>query len=155
MVHPWSLARVAATDDSWLQTLLRVSLGGVLLPHGAQHLLGLFGGYGFSGTLEWMTATLGFPTALATVGIVTEFAAPLLMIVGFGTRLAAAALAVFLAFAASTHVGNGFFMNWFGTMPAGIEGFEYHLLAIVIAIVVAFRGAGAWSVDRVLSTRRR
>jgi putative oxidoreductase len=52
--------------------------------------------------------------------------------------------------ALSTHVANGFFMNWFGTLPAGSEGFEYHILMIALAAVVVARGSGAWSVDEVL-----
>lgn len=51
--------RLIQTTNSPVETALRVTLGVVLLPHGAQHLLGMFGGYGFRGTLEWMTGTLG------------------------------------------------------------------------------------------------
>lgn len=141
------------TTESPIETMLRVTVGGILLPHGAQHLLGMFGGFGFRATLEWMTGTLGLPAVLAAVGIVIEFVAPLALILGAGVRLAGAALAVFMAVAASTHTSNGFFMNWFGKLPAGAEGFEYHLLAIALAVAVAARGAGAWSVDGWLMRR--
>jgi putative oxidoreductase len=53
--------------------------------------------------------------------------------------------------AASTHLPNGFFMNWFGTLPAGSEGFEYHLLMIGLAGIVALGGSGAWSLDLLLA----
>jgi putative oxidoreductase len=147
------LRRLLQTTSSPVETTLRMVLGIIMLPHGAQHLLGLFGGFGFRATLGWMTGTLGFPAAIAALGIVLEFAAPLALIIGVGVRLAGVALAVFMAVAASTHTANGFFMNWFGGLPAGAEGFEYHLLAIALAVAVAARGAGAWSIDGWLTRR--
>ena len=141
------MRRILQTTSSPVETTLRMTLGVILLPHGAQHLLGMFGGFGFRATLGWMTGTLGFPAAIAALGIVLEFAAPMALIIGVGVRLAGVALAVFMAVAASTHTANGFFMNWFGGLPAGAEGFEYHLLAIALAVAVAARGAGAWSID--------
>ena len=149
------VARVLATDGSLTQALLRLTLGAVLLPHGAQHLFGAFGGYGFGGTVAWMTGTLGIPAPLAAAGIIIEFAGPILLIAGFATRLAGVALAVFMATAASTHLPNGFFMNWSGTLSAGTEGFEYHLLAIALAVAVAVKGAGAFSFDRFLAGRQQ
>ena len=131
----------------------RVTLGAVLIPHGFQHALGLLGGYGFSGTLGWMTNTLGFPAPLAALAIVTELIAPFALIVGLGGRLAAAGIIGLMIGAMSTHVPNGFFMNWFGKLPAGAEGFEYHLLAIGLAAVIAVNGSGAFSIDRLLTAR--
>jgi putative oxidoreductase len=49
--------------------------------------------------------------------------------------------------AASTHLPNGFFMNWFGTLKPGVEGFEYHVIALALAAVVIIEGSGALSVD--------
>jgi putative oxidoreductase len=141
------------TTKSPIETMLRTTLGAILLPHGAQHLLGMFGGLGFRATLDWMTGTLGLPAVLAALGIVIEFVAPLALILGAGVRLAGTALAVFMAVAARTHTSNGFFMNWFGSLPAGAEGFEYHLLAIALAVAVAMRGAGAWSIDSWVTRR--
>lgn len=131
----------------------RVMLGVIMLPHGFQHALGLLGGYGFSGTLGWMTDTLGFPAPLAALAIVVELVAPFALILGLGGRLAALGIVGLMAGAASTHTANGFFMNWFGTLPAGAEGFEYHLLAIGLGVVVAINGSGALSLDRWLATR--
>ncbi len=141
---------IIETDRDPAMSLLRVSLAAILFPHGAQHLLGWFGGYGFSATHEWMTATLGFPSALSTVAILTEFFAPFALVVGIGGRIAALAVVGLMAGAASTHVANGFFMNWFGLLPAGTEGFEYHLLVLAMALAIIVRGSGAWSVDRAL-----
>ena len=138
------------TEASYSQALLRVTLGAVMFPHGAQHALGWFGGYGFGGTLGWMTETLGFPAPLAALAIVTELLGSIALVLGLGGRIAALGIAGLMVGAASTHTSNGFFMNWFGTLPAGAEGFEYHLLALVIAIAVAVRGSGALSLDRAL-----
>jgi len=131
----------------------RITLGAIMFRHGLQHAFGLLGGYGFGGTLTWMTETLGFPAPLAALAIVTEVVAPIALLLGLGGRLAALGIIGLMIGAASTHVPNGFFMNWFGTLPAGTEGFEYHLLAIGLGVVVAVNGAGALSVDRLLTKR--
>jgi putative oxidoreductase len=149
------LRRIWTGEASATQTLLRVTLALVLLPHGAQHLLGAFGGYGFSATVAWMSGSLGFPVPLAAGGILLEFFGPLLLLVGIGSRLVALALAVFMAVAGSTHVANGFFMNWLGNLPAGAEGFEYHILVVAVAVAIAANGGGAWAVDQLIARRLR
>ncbi len=149
-----ALAKVNATTRDPAATVARLTLGLVLFPHGAQHDLGWFGGYGFSGTFHWMTGTLGFPAPLAVLGLLVELIAPVFLLIGFGGRATALALLAFMATAAGTHVSNGFFMNWFGQHTAGQEGFEYHLLALGLTAVVAIRGMGALSLDRALFTPR-
>ena len=148
-----ALHKVIATGNDAAATVARVALGLIILPHGMQHALGAFGGGGFSGTLAWMTGTLGFPAPLAALAIITELVAPVLLIVGLGGRFAAAGVAGIMAGAISTHLASGFFMNWFGSLPAGDEGFEYHLLVIALAAVVAIKGSGALSLDRAVSER--
>jgi putative oxidoreductase len=133
--------------------LARLTLALVLFPHGAQHVLGWFGGYGFHGTLQWMTGTLGFPAPLAALALVTELVAPFALLAGLGGRVAALGIIGLMLGALSTHVANGFFMNWFGSLPAGHEGFEYHILALALAGTVALEGSGAWSLDRLLFAR--
>ncbi len=144
---------VLATTGDRVSAGQRVLLAAVMFPHGAQHALGWFGGYGFSGTYGWMTGTLGIPGPLAALAIVTELVAPPLLLVGLGGRVAAAGLAVILAVAATTHLSSGFFMNWWGTSSG--EGFEYHLLGIALALGVVVRGSGALSVDRALFSAGR
>ena len=148
---PPALRAVVATDAAAAPLVARVSLALVLLPHGAQHALGWFGGYGFRGTLAWMTDTLGFPAPAAALAIVVELLAPVALLFGLGGRLAALGLVGLMLGALSTHLPNGFFMNWFGALPAGSEGFEYHLLAIALALVVVIDGSGAFSLDRRLA----
>jgi putative oxidoreductase len=152
-MHPRMLGMLLHTDQDHAQTLLRVSLGAILFPHGAQHFLGWFGGYGFGGTLGWMTNDLGFPVPLAALAILTELFAPFALVLGLGSRLAALGIVGLMVGAASTHLQHGFFMNWFGALPAGAEGFEYHLLVIAIALAIALKGSGARSIDRALTTR--
>jgi putative oxidoreductase len=139
--------RLTATGRDHGALVARLVLAAVMLPHGAQHALGWLGGYGFAGTLHWMTGTLGFPAPLAALAIVIELVAPLALLVGLGGRLAAAGLFGLMVGAARTHLPNGFFMNWFGAMPAGSEGFEYHLLALALAAVVMIRGSGSLALD--------
>ena len=91
--------------------------------------------------------------SIAAAGILLEFFGPLALLAGVATRLFGAALAVFMATAASTHLQHGFFMNWYGNLPAGSEGFEFHLLAIAMAGALAISGGGAWSVDRALGKK--
>ena len=145
--------KLIATNSDLGALAGRVMLGAIMLPHGFQHALGLFGGYGFSGTLGWMTKTLGFPAPLAAVAIATELIAPFALIFGLGGRLASLGIIGIMAGAISTHAPNGFFMNWFGGLPAGAEGFEYHLLAMGLGAVVVMDGSGALSVDAWLASR--
>ena len=146
-----ALRRIVATPAEPAATVARVALAALIFPHGAQHALGWFGGYGFAGTHGWMTKTLGFPAWAAALAIVTEILAPLGLALGFAGRVAALGVVGIMLGAISTHASNGFFMNWFGAHPAGQEGFEYHLVVIALAAVVVLKGSGALSVDRALS----
>jgi putative oxidoreductase len=140
--------RIFTTRAEVAPVISRLSLGLLLFPHGAQHFLGWFGGYGFKGTLGWMTGTLGFPAWAAALAITTELVAPIMLILGLGSRLAALGLIGLMLGAISTHLSNGFFMNWFAALPAGAEGYEYHLVVIALALGVAGQGSGKWSLDR-------
>src|SRR5213592_3954042 len=140
------------TDDTWTGLILRLTLGLVMFPHGAQKMLGWFGGFGFSGTMGFFTGTMHIPAPLAFLAIAAEFFGSLGLILGFLTRIAALGIATNMIVAIVTvHLGNGFFMNWTGTQKG--EGFEFHLLVLAIAAFLVIRGAGAWSVDRAISNR--
>lgn len=141
-----------ATDDSWAGLVLRVMLGLVLFPHGAQKFLGWYGGFGFSGTMAFFTDTMHLPWFVAFLVIVGEFFGSLGLLVGFLTRFTAASLAVIMVGAIlTTHLPHGFFMNWFGKQQG--EGFEYHLLVIAICAALMITGAGRWSVDGELAKK--
>lgn len=141
------LKKIIDTKNDFSVTVARVMLGLVMFPHGAQKMLGWFGGYGFSGTLGFFTEKMGIPLVFALLAIIGEFAAALGLITGTLSRLAAFGIAAIMAVAVLTsHLSNGFFMNWFGNQTG--EGYEYHLLAIALALVVMIKGGGAWSVDQ-------
>src|SRR6202050_3982647 len=141
--------KVMATGNDVALTILRVVLGTVFFAHGAQKMLGWFGGFGFHGTMGFFEH-MGMPAPVAFLIICTEFFGGLGLIVGLLTRIAALGIGVEMIGAIfMVHLPNGFFMNWMGTQKG--EGFEYHLLAIAIAAALLLRGAGAFSVDRALS----
>jgi putative oxidoreductase len=140
------------TDHDIAPLILRLTLGIVMFPHGAQKLLGWFGGHGFAGTMQFFTTTMGIPWVLAFLVVIAEFFGSLALIAGFLTRVSAFGIgAVMTGAIAMVHWQHGFFMNWTG-QQAG-EGFEFHLLAIGIAIALMVKGGGAASVDGELARR--
>jgi len=141
-----------ATDRSALLTLLRVTLGLVILPHGLQKTFGWFGGYGFTGTMGFFSS-IGIPAFLGFLAIAAESAGAIALIAGVTTRVAAFGLVVNMLVAASMHRANGFFMNWTGQQKG--EGIEYHILFLAIAVVIMIAGAGRWSLDRALTAKSR
>ena len=140
------------TDDGWTGLILRLTLGLVMFPHGAQKLLGWFGGFGFDGTMGFFTQKMGLPWLIALLIIIGESFGSVALLAGFLTRFTAASLAVIMLGAiALVHLPNGFFMNWFGQQQG--EGYEYHLLVIGIAAALVVTGGGKWSVDRTVMER--
>jgi putative oxidoreductase len=124
----------------------------VFFAEGAQKMLGWFGGAGFAGTMGFFTGTMHVPAPLAFLAICAEFFGGMGLIIGFLTRIAVFGIATNMVVAIATvHRHFGFFMNWNGTQKG--EGFEFHLLVLAIAAFLMIRGAGAFSVDHVLSTR--
>jgi putative oxidoreductase len=145
-----AFAKVFHTEKSIVPTLLRIALGVVIFPHGAQKALGWFGGYGYEATMEYFTQTAGLPGFIAFMVIVIEFLGAVALIVGFGGRLAAIGVGIVMVGAIyTTHLPFGFFMNWSGAQPG--EGFEYHILALGLAAGVTIAGSGAYSIDRWLA----
>ena len=145
------LRKLFATDDSAATTILRLVLGVVFFAHGAQKMLGWFGGPGFSGTMGLFTGYLHIPAPFAFLAIAAEFFGGLGLILGFFTRVAALGIAANMVVAiAMVHGTFGFFMNWAGTQKG--EGFEYHLMALAVTAFLLIRGAGAYSIDRAIAT---
>lgn len=142
------------TDESWVGLILRLTLGLVMFPHGAQKLLGWYGGFGFAGTLGFFTETMHLPWLIAFLVIIGESFGSVALLVGFLTRFTAASLGVIMLGAITmVHLPNGFFMNWFGKQAG--EGYEYHLLVIGISLALLLTGAGRWSVDKVIAEQMR
>src|ERR1700739_5033896 len=145
-----ALQLLCKTNDSFAPVIARLTLGIVMFPHGAQKVLGWFGGYGFNGTMNFFTQQLHIPAPLAFLAIATEFAGSICLILGFLSRLAALCMGIEMVVAiAKVHAVNGFFMNGYGKQKG--EGYEYHLLVIGLALIVLFYGAGKVSLDRLIS----
>ena len=140
-------SNILRTDNSYSLTILRIALGTVLLAHGLQKALGWFNGFGWNASMQYFTGYVGLPAPLAALVILIESLGSLFLIIGFAGRINAA-LAGFVMLGAFfvDHVHNGFFMNWFGKQKG--EGFEFDILFIAIAFVVAVNGSGKLSVDR-------
>jgi putative oxidoreductase len=147
-----ALNSLIQSRDSLLPLIARVALGIVMFPHGAQKVFGWFGGHGFTGSMTFFTHTMHVPAPLAFLAILAEFAGSLGLITGFLSRIAAFGIACNMFVAIFTvHVANGFFMNWYGVNKG--EGFEFHILAIGLALAVMIGGAGKASIDVLLSRK--
>ncbi|MGK0157362.1 MAG: putative oxidoreductase [Neolewinella sp.] len=143
-------SRLLAADATLAPVALRVTLALVMFPHGAQKALGWFGGYGWSGTMGFLTGQVGMPSVAAGGVILLELLGPLLLLVGLGTRAVALGfVGLMLGAIATMHAQHGFFMNWAGEQAG--EGFEYHLLVIGAALALVVAGSGRWSLDRRMS----
>ena len=143
------LAQMLSTNADWLQTVARLVLGVIFFAHGSQKLLGWFEGPGLRSTIRGMTQQLGLPAVLAFGAVGAEFFGGVALIIGLLGRLAAAGiLVIMLSAIAMVHGRYGLFLNWFGDREG--HGFEYHLLAIALALVIVIRGSGALSLDRLI-----
>jgi len=147
------MKKIFQTNESNASTIIRIVLGLILFPHGAQKMLGWFGGYGFNGTMGFLTSTAGLPWIMAFLVIAIEFFGAIALIVGFATRIVAVGIiSLFTGIIATSHLQNGFFMNWYGNLKG--EGYEFHLLIIGMAIALLVNGAGKWSVDYALQKKK-
>jgi len=146
------LRKLIHTNSHAAPTILRLALGVVFFAHGAQKMMGWWGGYGFSGTMHGFEHG-GIPAVFAFLAIAAEFFGGLGLILGLFGRVAAFGIACVMVVAiAKVHAVNGFFMNWAGRQKG--EGFEYHVLVLAMTAAIMIAGSGAWSVDRVLSRTR-
>lgn len=138
--------KIFNTNNDWTGLILRLTLGLILLPHGAQKMLGMFGGYGFTGTMGFFTETMHLPWIIGFLVIIIEFVGALSFIAGFSSRIWSALTTIlFIGIIFTSHVDNGFFMNWFGNQKG--EGYEYHLLIIGLSFATLVNGSGKYSID--------
>ena len=144
--------RLIRTDSDPAALIMRLALGLVMFPHGAQKVLGWWGGYGATATIQGFSK-MGMPALLTVLLMVAELPGSLMLIFGFLTRLAAFGVGcVMLGAILLVHSMVGFFMNWAG-MQKG-EGFEYHLLALGLVIALIIKGGGALSIDGAIAGQR-
>jgi putative oxidoreductase len=146
------LSKIIRTSDDKVLTVLRLTLAIVVFPHGLQKVFGWFGGFGISGTYGFLTQQMHIPAVFAILVFAAEFLGPIGLFVGLLSRIAAFGIAVEFAVAVFlVHIPNGFFMNWTGQQKG--EGFEFHILAIGIAIAIMMGGSGALSIDRLITSK--
>jgi putative oxidoreductase len=144
--------KIFSTNNDFTGLITRLTIGLILLPHGTQKMLGIFGGYGFSGTMNFFTNTLHLPWLIGFFVIIIEFVGALSLIAGFASRVwSGLVIILFLGIIFTSHLSNGFFMNWFGNQKG--EGYEYHLLVIGLSLATLINGSGKYSVDESLSKR--
>jgi putative oxidoreductase len=127
---------------NWGPVSLRLAVGLVFTVHGAQKLFLL----GLGGTAGYMTRVgIPLPSVAAVVVTAVELLGGLALILGLGTRLAAALLAVEMLVAILTvHITAGFFS------PRGVE---FPLTLLGASLTLALLGAGPVSLDKVISRR--
>jgi len=120
--------------------ILRVVIGLYLFGHGAQKLFGWFGGYALRKTASAMGSMLGFRPALfwTAVAALGEAGGGALMVLGLLGPIGPLAAAATMVVATSTHISNGVWA------PKGVE---LPLMYLVVAVVLALTGPGAYSVD--------
>jgi putative oxidoreductase len=141
------------TYRNWTLLAARVALAATVFPHGAQKVLGWFGGYGFSGTLNAFTNQMHIPAPLAIAAFAAEFLGALGVLFGLFTRLSAAGIGVTMLVAAAMNLHNGYFMNWFGAQKG--EGIEYFIPVILISLLLLVEGAGKFSLEAAFKNLRR
>lgn len=123
-----------------------------MIPHAIQHTTGGLGGFGYTGVMGYFTQTLHIPWLIAFLVIAIEVVAPLLLLLGLATRVAAASLIILmLGIIFTSHVQFGFFMNWLGNQKG--EGYEYHLLYIGLAVASLLEGSGKYGIDRLIDNQ--
>jgi putative oxidoreductase len=146
------IAHLTGTHADWVVVVARIVLGIIFFAHGAQLMLGWYGGPGLASGMRTFTEHLHLPPALAFLVIAGELFSGVGLIVGLFTRIAALIIVLTMVGAIATvHLRFGLFLNWFGTQEG--HGIEYHLLAIALALVIVVQGAGAFSLDRLLHER--
>lgn len=140
---------IFSTGGDWPGLIARLTLFIVMLPHGAQKVFGVLGGYGFKATMTFFTNTMRLPWIVSLLIIVIEFIGPIGLLLGIASRIwAVSFIVVMIGAIYTTNLKNGFFMNWFGNQAG--EGYEYHLLIIGISVALLINGSGRFSIDSLI-----
>lgn len=147
---PAWLVRLVDTRPTWAPVAARVALALAIFPHGAQKLLGWFGGKGVEETLAYFAPL--FPAPVLVLVILAESVGAVLVLAGLCTRFAAASIGLVMLGAVYFFHRAHFFMNWY-MEPGRPEGLEYHLLALGLVAVLVAAGGGRLSADLALARR--
>lgn len=117
--------------------LARIALGIILLAHGALKLFA----FTIPGTVAYFES-IGLPAIVAYLTIFAEIAGGIALILGIYPRLVALLSLPVLVGAAWVHLGNG----WLFSNEGG--GWEFPVLLVVLAVIVAVQGAGSFAIRR-------
>jgi putative oxidoreductase len=140
-------------SGNWSALVARLVLGATVFAHGAQKLFGWFGGYGFKGTMGFLTGQVGLSSFIALMVILIESVAAVMIIAGAFTRVAAIGIfGLFAVIMFKFHSVNGFFMNWAGNQKG--EGIEYFIILLGVALTLVIAGGGKASIDAALITNK-
>lgn len=138
------MSRLSATASGFDSLVIRAGIGIIFAAHGSQKLFGWFGGYGLDGTAGWM-ASIGLEPGMlmAILAGGAEFLGGLALIIGLFVRPAALLLAATMLVAILiVHLPNGLFMS--------NNGYEFGLALLAASVGLLIRGAGSFSLDRLL-----
>ena len=139
--------KIFGTSNDWTGLVTRITIGLILFPHGAQKLFGWFGGYGFTGTMAFFTGKMHLPWLIGFLVIIIESIGTLMLIAGFAGRIWSALIGILMmGILLTSHLDNGFFMNWFGNQKG--EGYEFDLLLIGLSVATLINGSGKFSIDQ-------
>lgn len=140
------LKKLIQTEDLLVLLIARITLAIVIFPHGAQKILGIWGGHGLQPVMDSFQQWFGIPSFVTALVACAEFFGMLAILVGVFSRLMAASFIFVMLGAIYYVVHDHFFMNWYSE-PRG-EGFEFHLLAIGLSLILVIGGSGKFSIDR-------
>ncbi|SHG45553.1 DoxX family protein [Flagellimonas flava] len=147
-------SQILSTHSDWSFAIIRWTLGVVIFAHGAQKLLGIWGGHGMSWTVEAWEQWWNVPSLFTYIVIFIESIGALLLFIGFLSRLWAFFIGIIMVVAVLlVHFRWGFFMNWY-MQPQSGEGFEYHLLVLAMVLVIVMKGGGKFSLDYYITNRK-
>jgi putative oxidoreductase len=122
------------------EVAVRAATGLFLMPHGAQKLFGLFGGYGPEATGQFFASKLGLPASFGVLAGFIEFFGGLALALGLLTRPVAALVFGLMAVAVvKVHIPAGYFWS--------DGGYEYPLLWAILALSYVVKGGGKYSLD--------
>jgi putative oxidoreductase len=143
-----TLDAVLATYPSWSLLVVRLGLGVVFFAHGAQKVLGWFGGQGLGSTIK-MFRGMGVPPAAAALAAFIELLGGCGLITGLLARPAAIGIMINMLVAiAKVHGKHGFFLNL--GVPGKGPGFEFNFALLAMALAILVGGAGIFSLDRAI-----
>ncbi len=146
------LKKLIRTTPDISVTIARIALGGVIFAHGAQKILGIWGGHGLQAAMDGFNQWFGIPPFMTALVAIAEFFGAIALVIGLFSRFMAASIILVMLGAIYFVVNGHFFMNWYNQPQYG-EGFEFHILAITLGIIVVIKGSGKYAIDNLIAKK--